>query len=288
MLIDGQIRNRLVSLADTVQEDSVDQAFHSVVQGAAARRKRDLTTRVAGAVAAVTVVVAGTALGWDWQSSKDESRIVPVDRIGPIEPDTDADPKESGRTKKTGRPGTQSRGAEGISARRSERARGGDGEKTTVQSPGAPLNAGSGPTEPDAGPVNEEHGDGGSAPLSYVKTHQESAEYRASYVSANPDRRSGCSLDGNNCRRFLNGTDDAFAAVSVADGAGTVSVKVTQWDRYGRTVGEALTYCGGESEVFALAPGIAHVLVSVEKGVCDGAETTPSGGEIDVTFFKRN
>jgi len=117
-------------------------------------------------------------------------------------------------------------------------------------------------------------------------THREAARYGRSYVSFNPDRRSGCSLDAQSCRWFPSRPEDAFAVVTVDDGAGTVFVRVTQWDRYGRTVGEALTYCGGESEVFSLAEGITQVSVSVEKGVCHGIETTPSGGRAEVAFLR--
>ena len=290
MLIDGQIRNRLVSLADTVEEAPIDDAFHAVVQGAAARRKRDIATRSAIAATALCVVAAGAAFSWSWPTSGEVTEPVPADRIAPIEaePDPELRHEDRRRTKEESRRPRSGAAVEGRSPEGSKaksRSNGRDQQAHTV--------SGATPIEGAAGisgtqEVREPEGGGSQeGSLRLEETHSQVEPYQPSFVSANPDRRSGCSLDGQSCGSFFNQPGDAFASVSVADEAGTVFVRITQWDRHGRRVGEPLTYCGGESQTFALAPDITHVSVSVEKGVCGGVQTTPAGGHIETSFFKQ-
>ena len=287
MLIDGQIRNRLVSLADTLEEGSVDHALHAVVQGAATRRKRAIATRASVAAVALTVAVAGLTFGWDWSTSR-VTQPAPADQTTPVEQDEAPRLKRERRSSRGGEQRVEQGPSEGRSHRGSKSGR---TDKHGNLMPGA---AGAGSTKD--GSQTEASSPAGSETdktagqqqvLRYVETHREVNTYQPSYVSANPDRRSGCSLDGNGCLSFFNEPEDSFAKISVSDEAGAVFVRITQWDRHGRRIGEPLTYCGGESPMFSLMPDVGHVSVSVESGTCDGAQKTPSGGEVEVTFFKQ-
>lgn len=293
MLIDGEMRNRLVSLADPVEETRVDLILEAVLHGAAVRRRRVLTARLALAGTALTLIVGGTVVGWGWQGDEqvdpqpiDQVEPQPIDQVDPIE--REIEPPRPRRvqpsSEKVGRRGIRAPGdagsaprrraerevdAEVPASRRAER-RAGAPEVTDAAHEVAPQ-------QKEEAPVEE--------PVRYQVTHRESASYEGSNHQLQEGAPIGCYR--YTCREFESSAEDRFAMVTVNDRSGPVVVRILQTGSYG--VHKQTIYCGGSTERFELVEDLAFFRVEVHNGEVqhgDCGTRESSGGDIEVTFFK--
>ena len=279
MLVDAKIRSRVLLIADAVDETGLDEAFASVIDGAAARRHRRIVRRVGVGAAGL-----GVALLVFFGLGGTKIQTVPQMPANTAAPDVELEPAP--------------RMSEGSGKERSS-TRQTAGPKRSARQGGRKGVANDGPagTGHDAGTVTSTGGvsvaDRGSGENTTVAaegeaTRREVAEYGRSYVGVRPDPRSHCPIDGGDCVSFRVGPADGSASLHVQDRSGSLLVRVTQTDRHGRVIGEAVSFCGGTSERFPIELTAVVLSVSVHESDCGGAgSVSPSGGQVSAVFFGR-
>lgn len=273
MLVDGRIRNQLVSLADTVGDPRVDSALRDVRRAASVRAHRRRTRTGAGVMA--VAALAGAV----WVAPR-----APVEEAPPPKPIRRPDPSvervreavpERDTAKRLWTP--PGRGSTGASS----------GE--VLPSGDKKPRSGADDTVPSSWVRRRPEVRSGAAPLepSSVRTptRRETAAYEPAAIPVRADPRSGCTFDGQSCPSFETQVGDVSAEVTVEDRLGEpVPIRVTQWDRYGSSIVEPIVVCGATGS-FDIHPDADNVTVSVEEGTCEGGrEVSPKGGRVHIVF----
>ena len=270
----------MLLLADAVDELAVDDAFTSVIQGAAARRKRRIVTR-----AAVGVTGVGVALLLFFSLGGTKIQTVPQVPANTAAPEIQREsaPEVDESNRKIRSSNRQPAGAKRPP--RSDRSKGvGYGSSAGVAERDAETLTSVGDRSSDDFGPEETTTDASAGGV----TRREIADYGRSYVSVRPDPRFHCPVDGGDCASFPVSSADRSASLIVQDRSGTLLVRVTQTDRHGRLVGEAVSFCGGTSERFPIAPTAVVMTVSVHDSDCGGEGTvSPTGGRVSAVFFGR-
>lgn len=283
MLVDGPIRQKVVLLGDTVADD-VEAALANVIRGASIRHREVLVRRVA----MVAVVAATGGALWFGSISSYEGG----ERLQPGREANEREQPETGlkqrlqfqhnefggrRDSGVGSDGSLKRARRNpAQTRRSSR----DGGSTFAEPTRSASRNDRAIAERETNRLPEASGS--------RLSHSERGPYQMPVVRPRLDPRQSCSVLGEGCVRFEAPPGDGFVRVKVTDDSGKpVLVRITQWDRHGRTIADPVLYCGGVSPKLELLPIADDVLVEVDDGNCpDGQETRPAGGVVDFLFFR--
>lgn len=282
MLVDGRLRERVLVLADTV-DDHVETALADVMRGAQSRHRRSLMTRT-GTVAVLLGLTGSAWVGMGWERPRprpaEETNLLPApDRERPpavrFDDRAPADDREHSRRL----------------IDRSEGRRDTDGDARPRRNIGW-----SSPSSTDA---TRERFMSGERPTSEMKndplggstrdhiTHTDEGRYEMPVVRTRVDPRHRCSVFRDACAYLDTQPEDRSFRVTVTDDSGDdVAVRVIQWDRYGSPLADPKVYCGGKSEIVRLFAATDDVMVEIDDADCpDGSDTDPRGGLISVVFF---
>ncbi|MDP9068276.1 MAG: hypothetical protein M3N53_08030 [Actinomycetota bacterium] len=283
MLVDGEIRTRVVVLGESLNDD-VDTALADVMRGASSRRRRVLITRIA-VVALFAATIAGAWFGSVGTYLEAEKRLQPADRTdGRDSRDPESQERLEMHEDRRERAEGRNEGSAPGSGSESLRGHG---------SPNSPRVGPSGSSDSAPRQLENERARGGVRADPLRQSHDEvshsaSSPYQMPVVRPRVDPRHRCFVDGEGCAWFETQPGDRFVSVSIHDESGSdVLVRIVQWEHDQRTLGDPTIFCGGQSDKVKILPATDYVMVEIENGNCpDGRETAPSGGQMEVVFFR--